>query len=88
MLLLRSAYEAADELGGLFGKYGANVSAGLAISDEISVQVGADKIGVLLCLVEVYQGLRTGRRMPSPAWRNCCAWQVVTLLSSCRWRNS
>ena len=56
-LLLRSAHEAGDELGRLFGKYGANVSVGLAISDEISVQVGADRIGVLLCLVEVYQGL-------------------------------
>ncbi len=56
-LLFRSAHEAGDELGRLFGKYGANVSVGLAISDEISVQVGADKIGVLLCLVEAYQGL-------------------------------
>ena len=56
-LLLRSAYEAEAELGRLFGKYGVNVRAGLAISDEISVQVGADRIGVLLCLTEVYQGL-------------------------------
>lgn len=56
-LLLRSAHEAGDALGRLFGKYGANVRAGLALSDEISVQVGADRIGVLLCLVEVYQRL-------------------------------
>ena len=56
-LHLRSAHEAGDELGELFGKYDANVSAGLAISDELSVQVGTDRIGVLLCLVEVYQSL-------------------------------
>lgn len=56
-LLLRSAHAAGDELGRLFGKYDANVSAGLAISDEISVRVGADRIGVLLCLVEAYQSL-------------------------------
>lgn len=54
---LRSVHAAGDELGRLFGKYGANVSAGLAISDEISVRVGADRIGVLLCLIEVYQAL-------------------------------
>lgn len=56
-LLLRSAHGAGDELGRLFGKYDVNIGAGLAISDEISVRVGADRIGVLLCLVEVYQGL-------------------------------
>ena len=56
-LLLRSAHAAGDELGRLFGKYDANISAGLAISDEISVRVGADRIGVLLCLVEAYQSL-------------------------------
>ncbi|MCY3660571.1 MAG: DUF4236 domain-containing protein [Caldilineaceae bacterium] len=55
--LLQSAHEDGDELGRLFGKYGANIRARLAISDEISVHVGADRIGVLLCLVEVYQGL-------------------------------
>lgn len=56
-LLFRSAHDAGDELGRLFGKYGANIRARLAISDEISVHVGADRIGVLLCLVEVYQSL-------------------------------
>lgn len=56
-LLLRSAHEAGDELGRLFGKYGTNIRARLAVSDAISVHVGADSIGVLLCLVEVYQGL-------------------------------
>ena len=57
VLLLRSAHGAGDELGRLFGKYDVNIGAGLAISDEISVRVGADRVGVLLCLVEVYQSL-------------------------------
>lgn len=55
--LLQSAHASGDELGRLFDKYGANVRAQLAVSDEISVHVGADRIGVLLCLVEVYQSL-------------------------------
>lgn len=54
---LRSAHASGDELGSLFGKYGANIRARLAVSDEIAVDVGADRVGVLLCLTEVYQGL-------------------------------
>lgn len=51
----------AGELGRYFAKYGITAAMSLAVTDEVSAEVGPDLRGVLLALVEIYQRLERRR---------------------------
>lgn len=55
-LYLESVAKNLSSLGALFTKYGMSATISLPITDELSVQIGPDLYGVLLGLVEAYQG--------------------------------
>lgn len=53
---LRTALNKRGELGRFFGKYGLDITISLPITDELSAHVRPSIRGVLLALVEAYQG--------------------------------
>lgn len=55
---LSGALHSDKELGRLLAKYDMSATMTLAITDEVHAQAGADQRGVLLALVEAYQGRR------------------------------
>ncbi len=59
---LNTAVCSPKEQGRLFAKYGMAAVASLAITDEVTVHVGANTRGILLGLVEAYQHARQWQR--------------------------
>ena len=56
-IYLKDALSQADDLGYWFHRYGVSATTSLSITEHVTAHVGADRRGVLLALVEVYQRL-------------------------------